>query len=460
MNQSAPSRSRRKGDMTEGGIYGALLLFALPTFLTSLLNQLYNMADSVIVGQFVGANALAAVGANSTVTMLMSALFQGAAIGGSVYVAQLFGARRNEDLSRAFNTMYVLTALIALVGGALGIIFGEPIMRALNTPENIFDDALAYFRITCGCLPALAIYMSGSSSLRSVGDTRAPLYFLICTAVLNVGLNLLFVIVLHAGVRGVAWATFIAQYCSAALVLWRTAHTQYCEIEISPRSLRMDPAMAKLILKLGIPSAIQTAVTSLGSALCQRYINLFGSAAVAASTTVLRLDMIVGMPCMGIGTALSVFFGQNLAARKHERLHRATVFGTVFCAVLTVLLSVALYVFAEPATRLFTSDPEIIRLGGQMFRVLCFFYWALALQIVFSSIIRGAGDTMAVMVISMIGVVVRVPLTWLLAIYPEPNVFANIFLASGLCNIITFVLALGYYISGRWKKKVVVSIDD
>ncbi len=459
MNESAGTK-RRKGDMTEGSIYGALVLFAIPTFLTSLLNQFYNMADSIIVGQFVGANALAAVGANSTVTMLMTALFQGAAIGGSVYIAQLFGARRNEELGRAFNTMYVLTALIGAACGVLGIVFGGPIMRALNTPENIFDDALAYFRITCGCLPALAIYMAGSSALRSVGDTRAPLYFLICTAVLNVGLNLLFVIGLHAGVNGVGWATFIAQYCSAALVLWRTGHTRFCAVSISPRTLRLDAGMSKIIMKLGIPSAIQMAVSSLGGMLVQSFVNLFGSAATAASTTIHRLDGFVGMPCNAVGSGLSVFFGQNLAARKQDRLHRATIFGTILCTAMTVALSIALYVFAEPACRIFTDDPEIIDMGSQMFRVLCFFYWATALNVVYNSIIRGAGDTRAVMVISMISVVVRVPLTWLLAIFPEPNVFANIYLAQGICNVLSFAMGLGYYISGRWKKKVVVTIDS
>lgn len=446
--------------MTEGGIYSALLLFALPTFLTSLLNQFYNMADSVIVGQFVGANALAAVGANSVLTMLMTALFQGAAMGGSVYIAQLFGARRSEEISRAFNTMYVLTALIAATAAVIGIAFGRPIMHLLNTPDNIFDDALLYFRITCGCLPALAIYMSGSSALRSIGDTNAPLMFLVFTAVLNVGLNLIFVLGLHAGVAGVAWATFISQYLAAVLVLWRTDHTRYSRITVNLKTLRMDPAMVKIILKLGIPSAIQTAVSSLGAMLCQRYTNLFGSAAIAASTTIHRLDMFVGMPCMGIGTALSVFFGQNLAARKHERLHKATFFGTVVCTALTIALSVVLYVFAEPATRLFTSDPEIIHLGGQMFRVLCFFYWATALNVVYNSIMRGAGDTMAVMVISMISVVVRVPLTWALAIRPEPHVFSNIFLAMGICNVLSFALCFFYYLTGRWKRKVVVSVDE
>ena len=456
----ANAQTLRRGDMTQGSIYRSILLFALPTFLTTLLNTFYNMADSIIVGQFVGAEALAAVGANNVTGMLMVSLFQGAGIGGGVYIAQLFGARRMDDISKAFNTMYVLSVLLAVGISVVFLAFGRPILRMMNTPENIFEDALLYFYIVTACQPGMAIYLSGSSALRSIGDTTAPLVFLIFTAILNVGLNLLFVLVLHMGVAGVAWATFISQYLSAVLVLWRTGRSRYAPITINRKSLRMDPQMAKIILRLGIPSALQMAVSSLGNLLVQRYTNLFGSAAVAASTTIHRLDVLVGLPCSSLGAALSVFFGQNLAARKTERLHKATVFGSVLCTGLTLVLSVLLYVLAEPAVRIFTQDAEIIHLGGQMFRMLCFFYWAMALNVVFTSLMRGAGDTTAVMVISVVGAVIRVPLAWLLAIRPEPMIFRNIFLASGICNLVMLAMSLVYYMTGNWKKKVVVTVDD
>ena len=456
----ANAQTLRRGDMTQGSIYRSILLFALPTFLTTLLNTFYNMADSIIVGQFVGAEALAAVGANNVTGMLMVSLFQGAGIGGGVYIAQLFGARRMDDISKAFNTMYVLSVLLAVGISVVFLAFGRPILRMMNTPENIFEDALLYFYIVTACQPGMAIYLSGSSALRSIGDTTAPLVFLIFTAILNVGLNLLFVVGMHMGVAGVAWATFISQYLSAILVLWRTGRSRYAPITINRKSLRMDPQMAKIILRLGIPSALQMAVSSLGNLLVQRYTNLFGSAAVAASTTIHRLDVLVGLPCSSLGAALSVFFGQNLAARKTERLHKATIFGSVLCTGLTLVLSVLLYVLAEPAVRIFTQDAEIIHLGGQMFRMLCFFYWAMALNVVFTSLMRGAGDTTAVMVISVVGAVIRVPLAWLLAIRPEPMIFRNIFLASGICNLVMLAMSLVYYMTGNWKKKVVVTVDD
>ena len=163
---------------------------------------------------------------------------------------------------------------------------------------------------------------------------------------------------------------------------------------------------------------------------------------------------------MALGGALSVFFGQNLAARKTERLHKATLFGTTLCTALTVAMSIGLYIYADEACRLFTQDAEFIHLGGQMFRMLCFFYWSMALNVVFTSIMRGAGDTAAVMIFSMIAAVIRVPLTWVLAIRPDPMIFRNIFLAMGVRNVLNLCMSLAYYLTGNWKKKVVVTADE
>ena len=460
MEENKQKPVRRRGNMTEGGIYSCLLLFMVPTLLTNILNQLYNMADSIIVGQFVGPDALAAVGANTFITMLMVTLFIGAGVGGGVYVSQLYGARKYHEISDAFNCMYCLIALLAAITGVIGIALADILMRAMDTPANIMDDAVLYFRVYCAALPALAVYSSGSAGLRSIGDAQAPLYFLIFSAIMNVALNLLFVVVFKMGVAGVAWATLIAQYLSAVLVLMRTKTTKLCHIEINLKTLRINWPMAKIIMKLGIPSALQTGVSAIGNVLCQRYINFFGSNAVAAASTVMRLDGFIMMPAQAIGMSMSVFFGQNLAAKKHERLHRATIFGVGFNLALTLVLSAVLYIFAEGGMRIFTSDAEVIKHGADMLRVLCFFYWSMAVFQTFSGIMRGAGDTMTVMIISLIGTVLRVPLSYLMAVRPVPPVFANLFWAMSICNILMCVLAVAYYLTGRWTKKVVVTIDD
>ena len=444
--------------MTEGNVTKVLLAFTIPTLLTNILNALYNMADSIIIGQFVGAEGLAAVGANAFLTMLMVALFVGAGVGGGVYVAQLVGARKYDELSDAFGCMYCLIALMSTITGIVANIIAVPLMKAMNTPANIFDDALIYFRIYCAGLPGLSVYASGSAGLRSIGDAKAPLYFLIFSAVMNVVLNLLFVVVFHMGVPGVAWATIIAEYLSAALVLLRTSTTKLAKIEINRKTLRLRLPIIKVILKLGIPSALQQGVQSIGNVLCQRYMNGFGSNAVAAATSAMRLDGFILMPAQSISMAMSVFFGQNLAAKKEERLHQGMRVGIALCVLLSVLLSVVLYIFAEAGMRMFTQDADVIRYGAQMLRIMCWFYWSMGVFNAFSGILRGAGDTMIVMVISIIGTVLRVPLTYFIS--AKPGSFPNYFWSLIICNILMMILAGIRYYQGGWKKKVVVTIDD
>ena len=458
MDAKANKPRVQRGNMTEGSVTKALLLFTIPTLLTNVLNQLYNMADSIIVGRFCGPDALAAVGANAFVTMLMVALFVGAGIGGGVYVSQLMGARKYDELSNAFGCMYCLIALMSAVTGIIANIIAVPLLKAMNTPENIFHDALVYFRIYCAALPGLAVYSAGSAGLRSIGDARAPLYFLIFSAILNVALNLLFVVAFKMGVAGVAWATLIAQYLSAALVLFRTSTTRLAKITINAHSLKLRAPIVKIILKLGIPSALQQGVQSIGNVLCQRYMNGFGSNAVAAATSAMRLDGFILMPGMAISMAMSVFFGQNLAAKKEERLHKGMTLGMAMCVGISVGLAIVLYVFAEWGMRLFTDNAEVIARGAEMLRVMCFFYWAMAGFQAFSGIFRGAGDTMTVMAISVFGTIARVPLTYFMS--AKPGIFRNFFVAMGICQVAMLVLAIIRYVQGGWKKKVVVTIDD
>ena len=458
MDEKANTRKIQRGNMTEGNVTKVLLMFTIPTLLTNVLNALYNTADSIVIGQFAGAEGLAAVGANSFLTMMFSAVFSGAGIGGGVYIAQLMGARKHDELSNAFGCMYCLIALMSAVTGFIGNIVAVPLMKILNTPDNIMADAVAYFRIFCLGLPGLAVYTAGTSGLRSLGDARAPLYFLIFSAVLNVVLNILFVAVFHMGVPGVAWATIIAEYLSATLVLLRTSSTKLAKIEISTRTLRLRWPIARIILKLGIPSSMQMGVSSVGNVLCQRFMNAFGSNAIAATTSAMRLDGFIIMPAMSISMAMSVFFGQNLAAKKEERLHQGMRVGVILCVAMSVFLSVILYIFAEGGIRLFTSEPEVVKYGAQMLRTMSFFYWAMGLFSAFSGILKGAGDTLSVMVISMIGTVVRVPLTWLIS--ARTGIYINYFWAFIICNCLMMTLAVIRYYQGGWKKKVVVTIDD
>ncbi|MBO5999969.1 MAG: MATE family efflux transporter [Lachnospiraceae bacterium] len=447
-----------RGDMTHGNVTKVLLAFTIPTLLTNMLNSLYNMADSVIVGRFAGPEALAAVGANTFITMLMVALFVGAGIGGGVYIAQLMGARKYDMISNAFGNTYCLIALMSALTGIIANVFAVPLLTALHTPENIFADTLLYFRIYCAALPGLAVYSAGSAALRSVGDVRAPLYFLIFSAIMNVVLNIIFVAGFGMGVAGVAWATFIAEYASAILVVARTSTCKMVKIDINSQTLRLRMDLVKITLMLGIPSALQQGVNSLGNVICQRYLNEFGSSAVAAVTSAMKLDNFILMPAMSISMAMSVFFGQNLAAGKTERVHKGAKLGMGMCIGISLVLSVVIYFGARAGIGLFTTDQEVIEIGAGMLRIMALFYWAMGGFNAFSGMFRGAGDTMSVMVISIIGVLVRIPTTYFIC--ARPHIFNNYFCSLIIANVLMFTLAIIHYFRGNWKNKVVVRIDD
>ena len=458
MEEKTKDRTALRGSMTEGSVTKVILLFTIPTFLTNFLNALYNTADSVVIGQFAGAEALAAVGANAFLTNMLVAVFSGAGAGGGIYIAQLVGARKQDELSGAFGCMYSLIALMAAVTGVIGNLLAVPLMKALNTPANIMADTVAYFRIFCLGLPALAIYNAGTSGLRSLGDAKAPLYFLIFSAIVNVALNLLFVLGFRMGVPGVAWATVIAEYLSAVLVLFRTSSTKFAKIVINAHTLRLRRETVGLILKLGIPSSIQMGLFSIGNVLCQRYMNGFGSNAIAATSAAVRLDAFIIMPAMAVSIAMSVFVGQNLAAKKEERLKQGKRVGMILCVGMSVFLSVILYIFAEGGIRMFTPEPEVVRYGAQMLRTMSFFYWSIGVYNAYTGILKGAGDTVTTMLISMVGTIARVPLTYFMS--ARTGIYINFFWAFVISNGLTMILAGIRYYQGGWKKKVVVTVDE
>ena len=458
MEEKTKDRTALRGSMTEGSVTKVLLLFTIPTFLTNFLNALYNTADSVVIGQFAGAEALAAVGANAFLTNMLVAVFSGAGAGGGIYIAQLVGARKQDELSGAFGCMYSLIALMAAVTGVIGNLLAVPLMKALNTPANIMADTVAYFRIFCLGLPALAIYNAGTSGLRSLGDAKAPLYFLIFSAIVNVALNLLFVLGFRMGVPGVAWATVIAEYLSAVLVLFRTSSTKFAKIVINAHTLRLRRETVGLILKLGIPSSIQMGLFSIGNVLCQRYMNGFGSNAIAATSAAVRLDAFIIMPAMAVSIAMSVFVGQNLAAKKEERLKQGKRVGMILCVGMSVLLSLILYIFAEEGIRMFTPEPEVVRYGAQMLRTMSFFYWSIGVYNAYTGILKGAGDTVTTMLISMVGTIARVPLTYFMS--ARTGIYINFFWAFVISNGLTMILAGIRYYQGGWRKKVVVTVEE
>jgi putative MATE family efflux protein len=309
----------RRGDLTQGPILKKVLMFSIPILLSNIFSVLYNLVDSITVGQYVGSDALAAVGSCFAIIMVMVAIYAGFGIGSGVLVAQLYGAK-SKDISKAVNTAYIVAFFVGIVMGIVGQIVAKPLLNLLRTPANIYNDALLYLRIIfLGCTGELFYYM-GSGLLRSMGDSKWPMYFGIITAILNIIGDIILVVIIKIGVAGVAIATIGSQAVSAILVLLRVYKSKSFDFKVTRETFRPDFGILKNILRIGIPSAINSLTNSIGLLIIQSYANSFGSDFVACNTIVQKVDSFALLPLMALGQGLMTFSGQNLGADREDRV--------------------------------------------------------------------------------------------------------------------------------------------
>lgn len=446
------SKSIRRADMdmTSGSIVRHLIAFSVPLLIGNIFQQLYNTVDSVVVGNFVGKQALAAVGSVAPVINMLIGFFTGFATGAGVLISRYYGAHEPENVHKSVQTTMALTILLSIVLSVLGVWLTPPLLRAMQTPDDVIVQAEEYLEIYFAGLTGLLVYNSGSGILRAVGDTKRPLYFLVVSAVVNTVLDIVFVVYFKMGIAGVAIATVIAQLVSAVLtviVLMRTDG----DYRLVWREVRMDPPILRRIWALGLPSALQLAVTAFSNVFVQSYINRFGSDCMAGWTSYGKIDSFALLPITSLSLAVTTFVGQNLGAGDHERARAGTRTTLLLCEACTVVLLVPLMVFAPQLIRLFSQEPEVCRYGTLFIRLISPFYLMVTINQVISGSLRGAGDAQNCMFI-MLGSFVVFRQIYLFIIYrllPEviPTVLGY---PAGwvLCSII-FVI---YYRSGKWKK--------
>ena len=308
-----------KGDMTNGSITKKLLLFALPVMGGQIFTQLYNVVDSIVVGNFVGEEALAAVNGSFAVQMICNSIFAGLGMGSSVVCSQYYGSGKTKELSSTVNTTFFLALLIGAILTVVGLLISRPLLVLLNTPENILDDSVTYLRIVfIGSIGHL-FYTMGANVLRGLGDAKWPMYFLIVCSLINVVLDLVFVICFHWDVAGVAWATIIAQFISAVGVVIRIAKGGY-HVTVNKDTFRLDGRKALTIARIGIPTAITMLVSSAGMLVIQSFANGFGSNFVATMGVAMKIDGFAMLPLQSLGQAITTFVGQNYGAKKLDRL--------------------------------------------------------------------------------------------------------------------------------------------
>lgn len=386
--------------MTQGSIWRQLVGFSVPMAIGLLFQQLYNTVDTIVVGQFVSTQALAAVGSTSSIINMLVGLSAGLSTGASVIISQCYGAHDYRSLHDAVHTTISATFLISILCTGLGILIVEPMLGIMSTPPDVMEEARTYLTIYFAGIGGLFVYNMGSGILRAVGDSKRPLYFLIFSAVLNTGFDLLFVIVFHMGVAGVAYATILAQFLSAALVLVVLTH-DHTPYGIRWRDLSLKRDMLGRILSIGLPSGVQQAITSFSNVFVQGYINFFGSACMAGWSSYNKLDVFVLIPMQSIALALTTFVGQNYGAGRMDRARKGVRQALMMTLSVTALLCVAVIASARPLNSLFTSDEEVIAHGVRFITIISPFYLACCLNQIYAGALRGAGNAKTPMIIML-----------------------------------------------------------
>jgi putative MATE family efflux protein len=436
-------------DMTKGVEWKQILFFALPMLIGNIFQQLYNTVDGIIVGRFVGTEAQAAVGAAFPIMFLLVSLIAGVTMGATVLISQYYGAKDMDQVKNSIDTTYVFLFISTCVITALGLAITPRLLRLLQVPAGVFDSAARYLRIMFAGIIAMFGYNSVSAILRGLGDSKTPMYLLMGSTILNILLDLIFIIAFGMGVEGAAWATVIAQGASF-IVSIAYLNRRHAVFSFDPRTMRFHGSIFRRILEIGLPTGFQQMLFSLGNMAIQGFVNGFGAIAMAGYFAGSRIDNFAAMPIMALGAAISTFSGQNLGAGKEERIHKGIVASVWMAVIASVTTSVILFVFRNPLVSIFTEDLAVLQVGADYLFVLAPFYAFIGTQFVLSGVLRGAGDTLVPMVISLVTLwLIRLPLAWFLS--PKMGV-AGIWWGIPVGWIIGFLLTVAYYKSGRWKK--------
>ena len=396
--------ARMDSDMTVGNIWLHMIRFSIPMAIGLLFQQLYNTVDTLVVGRFVGQQAQAAVGSTGPIINTVVGFCAGLAAGASVVISQRYGAHDQAGLSKAVHTTIALTFVLSLIATLIGQIIIDPMLAFMQTPEDVIAESHAYLSIYFAGVSGILFYNIGSGILRAVGDSRRPLYFLIISALLNTVLDLLFVLVFHLGVAGVAYATILAQILSALLSLITLSRAEG-GYGIRWRQIRVDRDSLVNILRLGLPSSIQSAITSFSNVFVQSYINYFGSACMAGYGIYGKLDAFALIPVQSISMSSTTFVGQNWGAKQPGRAREGVRVATIMSLASTLTLGVIVFILARPLMHFFSTEEEVIDYGVRFIHIVTPFYLTICFNQIYAGALRGVGDATMPTVIMLISFV-------------------------------------------------------
>lgn len=434
--------------LTEGSIWKKIIVFAIPIFIGNVFQQLYNTVDSLIVGNFIGNDALAAVSSSGNLIFLLVGFFNGIAMGAGVIISKYFGAKDYKKLQLAIHTDVAFGLVASVILTVLGIIFTPQILTWMGTPESVLPNSIIYFRIYFVGATAVVMYNIAVGILQAIGDSRHPLYYLIISSIVNVVLDLFFVAVLKLGVGSAALATVISQAISAILCFYRLMHydTVY---KVSWRKIRFDGSMLKQIIQLGLPSGIQNSIIGFANVIVQSNINVFGVNAMAGCGAYTKIEGFAFLPITCFSMALTTFVGQNLGAGKLDRVKKGAKFGIICSVTMAEIVGVAIWIGAPILIRLFNDDPAVIAFGIKQAKTEALFYFLLAFSHCIAGIMRGAGKAIVPMITMLI--------TWCLirityitvAVHLVPKI-GVIFWAYPLTWGLSSIIFLTYYKKVDW----------
>lgn len=437
-------------DMTVGNPTGLLLSFAFPMIIGNVFQQFYSMVDSIIVGQYVGADALAAIGATSSLNFMFFSLCGGMSNGIGIVISQQFGAGRDENVKKAIANAAYIMLTVGVAMGLLGIFLSRSILRFLNTPDNILDSATLYMQISCAGILAIALYNCVSAILRAVGDSKTPLYFLIVASILNVILDLLFVRVFHMGVAGAGIATIIAQLISGmGSLLFAFKTNMYFRIEKEHK--QVDKGIISQCVRMGIPLAFQTSLISISCVALQSVVNGFGSVVVAAFTATSRIEQLIQQPYNSLGMAVSTFAGQNIGAGKGDRVKKGYWTGWSIMAIFSLVMMPTMMFGGEWIMKLFVDEVEVIQLGSQALKLTSWFYLFLGTIYITRGMLNGVGDAHFAFISGVIEVLGRICFAKPLTLIPGVGVW-GVWLATAFTWCITGIASKTRYFQGKWQK--------
>ena len=436
-------------DLTQGSISKRLWLFSIPMLISVMFQQIYNIADSMIAGKFVGEDALAAVGASYPVTMLFMAVAMGCNIGCSVVISQYFGAKRLSEMKTAVSTTFLASGGLSVVLTVGGLLLSGPILRAIHTPSNIFAAAALYLNIYIGGLVFLFLYNICTGVFNSLGDSRTPLVFLIGSSLGNIGLDLLFVTVFDMGVAGVAWATFIAQGAACLLSL-ATLRRRLNRIETPEKSPLFSLKMLGRISRIAVPSILQQSFISVGNMFIQGLVNGYGSSVIAGYSAAVKLTTSAITSFTPLSNGLSSFSAQNLGAGKIDRVRRGFWSGCLLAVCVVAPFTLVYGLFTDAAVRLFldTTSRYALEIGSDFLRLVAPFYLVISVKLMADGILRGAGAMKSFMVATFTDLVLRVVLAFLLSARLGTD---GIWLSWPIGWTAAAVLSCAFYFAGRWK---------